>query len=70
MTAQEFLSWMDQCGFKSARQVEEAVGWGRNAAARHVAAAKAGQDVDVPRYVALAMSAIAQGLKPWNEYQR
>lgn len=70
MTAQEFLSWMDHCGLKSARQVEAALGWGRNAAARHVRAAKAGENVEVPAYIALAMSAVAQQLKPWNEYRR
>ena len=70
MTAQDFLDWMQKCGFKSARQVETALGWSRNAAARYVADAKAGREVDVPKYVALAMSAVVNGLKPWNEYER
>lgn len=70
MTAQDFLSWMAVCRFTTAKEVGEALGWGRNAAARHVADAKAGRDVDVPPYVALAMSAVAQGLKPWDAYER
>ncbi|MDB6455003.1 hypothetical protein [Falsirhodobacter sp. 20TX0035] len=70
MTAQDFLAWMDHCGLKTAKQVEEALGWGRNAAARHVASAKVGRSVDIPRYMSLAMSAYSQGLKPWDEYRR
>lgn len=70
MTAQEFLDWMGSCGFRKAREVEEALGLGRNAAARYVAAAKKGEDVPLPRYTAPAMSAVAQGLKPWDEYRR
>ncbi|MFH5772698.1 hypothetical protein ACHFJ0_00525 [Paracoccus sp. NGMCC 1.201697] len=67
MHAQDFLTWMARCDLKTARQVEAALGLGRNAAARYVAAAKAGQDVDLPRYMGLAMAAVAQGLKPWDE---
>ena len=70
MTAQEFLDWMERSGLKTARDAERALGWGRNAAARHVAAAKSGQDVDLPKYIGLAMSAYAQGLKSWDEYGR
>ncbi len=70
MTAQDFLDWMDRCGLKTARSVEDALGTGRNAAARYVAAAKAGKDVALPRYMRLAMSAFAQQLKPWDEYRR
>lgn len=60
---------MDRCGLKTARSVESALGTGRNAAARYVAAAKAGDDIDLPRYVRLAMSAHALGLKPWDEHE-
>jgi len=70
MTSQDFLAWMDRCGLKTARAVETALGLGRNAAARYVAAAKAGEDVELPRYMGLAMSAFAQDLKPWDEYRR
>jgi len=68
MNAQDFLNWMDRCSLSTARSVESSLGLGRNAAARYVAAAKAGQDVELPRYMGLAMSAYAQGLKPWDEY--
>lgn len=70
MTAQDFLAWMGKCGLTTARSVEDALGLGRNAAARYVAAAKEGRDVDLPRYMGLAMSAFAQDLKPWDEYRR
>lgn len=70
MTARDFLDWMDHCGLRTARAVEAALGLGRNAAARYVAAAKAGEDIDLPRYTRLAMTAHAQGLKPWDEYER
>lgn len=70
MMAQEFLDWMAKCDLKTARSVEAALGLGRNAAARYVASARSGEDLDLPRYVRLAMSAHAQGLRPWDEYQR
>ena len=70
MTAQDFLGWMSRCGLKTAKSVEDALGLARNSAARYVAAAKEGQDLKLPKYVRLAMSAYAQDLKPWDEYRR
>lgn len=70
MTAQEFLNWMETVGFHKAVQVSDALGISRNNAQEIVADVKAGRDIKVKRTVALAMSAIAQGLKPWDEYER
>ncbi|MDE2579806.1 MAG: hypothetical protein KGL46_13460 [Hyphomicrobiales bacterium] len=45
-------------------------GVNKNVAAEWFALAKAGEDVPIKRIVALAMTAIAQDLKPWDEYER
>jgi hypothetical protein len=70
MQAQDFLAWMDAVGARFAADVVEKLGISRNTAQEWLALAKDGQDVPVKRVVALAMSAVAQGLKPWDEYDR
>lgn len=70
MKAQDFRSWMNAVGATYGTDVMEILGLSRNVATQLVTAAKAGQDVEVKRTVALAMSATAQRLKPWDEYER
>lgn len=70
MKAQQFLDWMERADCKSAVAVGEALGLARETARKLVADAKAGKDVSVKRPVALAMTALANDLRPWNEYER
>jgi hypothetical protein len=70
MRARDFLAWMETVGARFAADVVEKIGVNRNTAQEWLALAKDGQDVPVKRSVALAMSAVAQGLKPWDEYDR
>lgn len=65
MKSQHFLQWMDDCDFRFAADVERALGLSRNSAARYVKIARSGHDLDLPPYIALAMTAIAHGLDPW-----
>lgn len=64
------MAWMDAVGARYGVEVMEILGLSRNTATQMVTAAKAGEDVEVKRTVALAMSAAAQKLKPWDEYER
>ncbi|OCC05146.1 hypothetical protein BA190_09525 [Labrys sp. WJW] len=66
MRGQDFLRWMDVVGARFAGDVAERLGTGRNIAQRWLALAKAGEDVPVQHSYALAMSALASGLKPWG----
>lgn len=70
MKAQEFMEWMRLTGCRSAADVVRQLGIGRNQAQQMVAAAEAGADIDAKRTLALAMTAIANGLRPWDEYER
>lgn len=70
MTSQQFLAWMEHSGCNNAVAVGEALGLARETARKMVAEAKAGKDVPIKRSVALAMTALANGLRPWDEYQR
>lgn len=70
MKAQDFLAWMDAVGARFAADMVEKIGINRNTAQEWLALAKDGHDVPVKRSVALAMSAVAQGLKPWDSYER
>lgn len=70
MKAQDFLSWMDAVGARFGTDVMDILGLSRNTATQLVTAAKAGQDLDIKRTVALAMSATAQKLRPWDDYER
>lgn len=70
MKAQHFLDWMERAGCNSAVAVGEALGLARETARKLVADAKAGRDVAVKRPVALAMTALANNLRPWDEYNR
>ena len=70
MKAQAFTDWMQATGHKTAGSVGEALGLSRNIAQRIVADAKSGADLDLKKTVELAMSAVAQGLKPWGDYER
>lgn len=55
---------------KSGADFAAALDLGRNQAQRTISAIKRGEDVTVKKTVALAMSALAQGLKPWDDYDR
>lgn len=70
MKAQVFLDWMTTTGCRTAADVSERLGLSRNIAQTMVATAKAGQDVETKQYVALAMTALANGLRPWDAYMR
>ncbi len=70
MKAKEFREWMQRTGCRSAVDVVRHLGIGRNQAQDMVAAAEGGADIDVKRTVALAMTAIANGLRPWDDYER
>ena len=61
---------MKHTGCRSAADVVRHLGVGRNHAQGMVAAAEAGADVEIKRTVALAMTAIANGLRPWDDYER
>jgi hypothetical protein len=68
--AQDFLSWMQVTKCKTAADIVRTLDVGRNIAQGWVASAEAGEDVAIKRTVALAMTAIANGLRPWDEYER
>jgi hypothetical protein len=68
--AQDFLSWMQVTGCKSAADIIRTLGVARNIAQGWVASAEAGEDVAIKRTVALAMTAVANGLRPWDDYER
>lgn len=70
MTAQDFLRWMETVKIRYAADIVTLLDVNRNTAAQWLALARDGQDVPVKRTVALAMSAVAQGLKPWDDYSR
>lgn len=70
MKAQDFLSWMQVTGCKSAADIIRTLGVARNIAQVWVASAEAGEDVAIKRTVALAMTAVANGLRPWDDYER
>ena len=70
MKAQDFLAWMDATGNSTAIAVCDTLGIARETGRKMVAEAKAGRDVPVKRTVALAMTAAANDLRPWDEYKR
>lgn len=70
MQAQDFKRWMQQTGCRSAADVVRHLGIGRNQAQEMVSASEAGCELEIKRTVALAMTAIANGLRPWHEYER
>ena len=70
MKAQDFLAWMDATGNANAVAVHKSLHIARETARVMVEAARDGRDVSVKPTVALAMTALAQGLKPWDEYER
>ncbi len=70
MKSQVFLDWMDAVGAKSGADVARILDTARNTSQAWVSAARAGDDVPIKKHVALAMSAVAQHLKPWDEYRR
>ena len=65
MKSQEFMEWRKATGCRFAEGFVEAVGVSRGTAQGYYRAAKAGKDVPISRSVALAMAAVAAGLKPW-----
>lgn len=70
MKAQDFLAWMDAVGIKTATDVGRTLGLSREWSRRYVVAAKAGEEVDMKLSTRLAMTALANGLRPWDEYER
>lgn len=70
MKAQDFLAWMDATGNTSALAVAGALGMARETARAMVSDAKAGNDVHPKRAVQLAMTALANNLRPWGDYDR
>lgn len=70
MKAKRFLDWMSATGNTSAADLVRALDLGRNNAQDMVAKARAGEDIHIKRAVALAMTAVANGLRPWDEYER
>ncbi|MCI5087132.1 MAG: hypothetical protein MRY67_14520 [Rhodovulum sp.] len=70
MTAKDFLAWMEQTGHASGADITRSLGLGRNQAQTLVARARAGEDVQIKPAIALAMTAIANGLRPWDHYDR
>lgn len=69
MRAQEFNEWACKTGIRSAADMVRATGMSRNLAQEIYKAAAEGRDVEIKRSLALAMSAIAAGLKPWGEQE-
>ncbi|HEY8262383.1 MAG TPA: hypothetical protein VIG55_14310 [Methylosinus sp.] len=69
MKAQDFLAWIGAVNARYAANVIELLDVSRNTAQEWVASAKEGRDVPVKR-IALAMSAVARGLKPRDQYDR
>jgi hypothetical protein len=67
MKAQDFLDWADKTGNRHAADLVRETGMSRNDAQKLYRAAKAGEDLEIRQTLALAMSAIAAGLKPWGE---
>lgn len=67
MKAQVFLEWMETTGIRKAVEIVDQLGVGRNQAQQMVADARAGNDLDVKKAVALAMRAIADDRPPWGE---
>jgi len=70
MEARDFLRWMQAVNARFAADISERLDINRNTAQQWLALAKEGKDVPVKRTIALAMSAVAQGLKAWDEYDR
>ena len=70
MNAQDFRKWIEATGGPNATEAAALLGVGRNLMQRWFAAARADKDVPVGKSYALAMSAVAQGLKPWDDYKR
>jgi len=70
MKAQDFLAWTEATGLTSARLVYEALDASRNTVQGWFVDAEEGNDLKIKRTTALAMSAIHQGLRPWDEYER
>ncbi len=67
MKPQEFMAWRNATGCRFAERFVDAVGVSRGTAQGYYRAAKAGKDVPISKSIALAMAAVAAGLKPWGE---
>ena len=67
MKAQDFMDWTVKTGIRRAGAFARAIDVGRNRAQAFYADAKAGLDVEPGRTVALAMAAVAAGLRPWGD---
>lgn len=70
MKAQDFMAWTEATGLTSARKVAHELDASRNLVQRWFVDAKAGKDVEIKKSIRFAMTAIAQGLRPWDEYER
>ena len=67
MEAQDFMKWVELTGIIRAKAFVEQIGVSRPIAEGFYRDAKAGLPVDVKRPIALAMRAVANGLKPWGD---
>ncbi|MCV6548298.1 MAG: hypothetical protein OIF56_13630 [Cohaesibacter sp.] len=70
MDAQVFQNWLDHMGLKKGTDLTRTLGWHRNHAQKIMKAVKAGEAVELKKVDELAMSALAQNLKPWSDYDR
>ena len=66
MTSQDFLEWMAAVGATKAIQIVEILGVGRNQAQRWVNDANAGNEIQIKKATALAMTAAANNLTAWG----
>ncbi|WP_319498099.1 hypothetical protein [uncultured Cohaesibacter sp.] len=70
MNAQDFQRWLDVMKITKATQLVETIGWSRIHAQKIMAAVKSGESVTLKQVDELAMSALAQGLRKWSDYDR
>lgn len=61
------MAWRNATGCRFAERFVDAVGVSRGTAQGYYRAAKDGRDVPISKSIALAMAAVAAGLRPWGE---
>ncbi len=69
MEADIFRTWLDTTGTKTARKLTEQLGWSKQKAERIMQSVKANEPAKVNQVDELAMSAVAQGLRKWSNYE-
>lgn len=70
MKAQTFLAWCKRMNIKKASELVALTDWSRNRCQLLMNDAEAGKSVQIKKSDDLAMSALAQGLKKWSDYDR